>query len=103
MAALFAGSIISVTFAADWEIPDSAPLLTRWAKEVSPTNAQPEYGVATPGHDWPCEIWTYRSYNAKTDGTLDAMALGLKGKALPKLDQKSSGWFTREVARLYTP
>lgn len=59
------------------------------------------YGVATPGHDWPCEIWSYRSYDAKTGGALDAMALGLKGKALPKLDEKSAAWFTREVARMY--
>jgi hypothetical protein len=60
------------------------------------------YGVATPGHDWPCEIWSYRSYDGKTDGTLDAMALGLKGGALPELDEKSKAWFTVEVSRLYT-
>lgn len=59
------------------------------------------YGLATPGHDWPCEIWTYRSYDAVTDGTFDAMAKGVKGDQLPKLDEKSKAWFTREVAKLY--
>ena len=59
------------------------------------------YGVATPGHDWPCEIWTYRSYDAATGGTMDAMARRIKGKQLPTLDEKSKAWFTREVARLY--
>jgi hypothetical protein len=59
------------------------------------------YGVATPGHDWPCEIWTYRSYDAATDRTFDAMGKGIKGDKLPKLDEKSKAWFTREVARLY--
>jgi len=29
--------------ATEWRIPDHAPLLTRWAKDVSPTNALPEY------------------------------------------------------------
>ena len=60
------------------------------------------YGVATPGHDWPCEIWTYRSCDPETDGTIDTMAKGIKGDRLPKLDDKSRAWFTREVARLYT-
>jgi hypothetical protein len=59
------------------------------------------YGVATPGHDWPCQIWTYRSYDAETDGVMDAMGKGIKGDKLPKLDEKSKAWFTREVARLY--
>lgn len=59
------------------------------------------FGVATPGHDWPCEIWTYRSYDAATDSTFDAMGKGVKGDKLPKLDEKSKAWFTREVARLY--
>lgn len=59
------------------------------------------YGVATPGHDWPCEIWTYRSYDPQSGGTIDAMKLGLKGDRLPKLDQKSKAWFTRQVAHLY--
>lgn len=59
------------------------------------------YGVATPGHDWPCEIWTYRSYDAETGVTMDAMARKIKGKQLPVLDEKSKVWFTREVARLY--
>jgi hypothetical protein len=60
------------------------------------------YGVATPGHDWPCEIWTYSSYDPETDGTIDAIAKEIKGDRLPKLDDKSRAWFTREVARLYT-
>jgi len=60
------------------------------------------YGLATPGHDWPCEIWTYHSYDSANDRSLDAMAKGLKGEKLPKLDEKSKAWFTREVARLYT-
>jgi beta-galactosidase/beta-glucuronidase len=59
------------------------------------------YGLATPGHDWPCEIWTYRSYDAATDSTFDAMGKGVKGDKLPKLDEKSKAWFTREVAKLY--
>jgi hypothetical protein len=59
------------------------------------------YGVATPGHDWPCEIWSYRSYDEATDGTLDAMGKKMKGDNLPKLTDKSKAWFTREVARLY--
>lgn len=59
------------------------------------------YGVATPGHDWPCEIWTYHSYDPATGGTIDAMGQGLKGDKLPRLDEKSKAWFTREVARLY--
>ena len=59
------------------------------------------YGLATPGHDWPGQVWSYRSYDAATDGTLDAMAKGLKGDKLPRLDAKSRAWFTREVARLY--
>jgi len=29
--------------AADWRVPDRAPLLTPWASEVSPANAWPEY------------------------------------------------------------
>jgi hypothetical protein len=29
--------------AAEWKIPDNAPLLTRWAKDVSPASALPEY------------------------------------------------------------
>ncbi len=60
------------------------------------------YGLATPGHDWPCEIWTYHSYDPRTGGTVDAMKLGLKGDRLPKLDEKSKAWFTAQVARLYT-
>jgi hypothetical protein len=36
---LTAGSVS----AAEWNIPANAPLLTRWAREVSPTNALPEY------------------------------------------------------------
>ncbi len=43
LALLLAETIGSITFAADWKIPDHAPLLTRWAKDVSPTNALPEY------------------------------------------------------------
>jgi len=59
------------------------------------------FGLATPGHDWPCEIWTYHSYDPTTDRSIDAMGKGLKGKNLPRLDEKSKAWFTREVARLY--
>ena len=32
-----------VAHAAEWELPVNAPLLTRWAKDVSPSNALPEY------------------------------------------------------------
>jgi hypothetical protein len=59
------------------------------------------FGLATPGHDWPCEIWTYHSYDAKTDGDLDALGIGLKGAKLPRLEAKSGAWFTREVAGIY--
>jgi hypothetical protein len=59
------------------------------------------YGVATPGHDWPCEIWTYNSYDPQTGGSIDAMKLGLKGDRLPKLDDKAKAWFTRQVGRMY--
>ena len=59
------------------------------------------FGLATPGHDWPCEIWTYHSYDAANDRSMDAMGKGLKGDQLPKLDEKSKAWFTREVSRLY--
>jgi len=31
------------TLGAEWQIPDNAPLLTHWAREVSLTNALPEY------------------------------------------------------------
>jgi hypothetical protein len=59
------------------------------------------FGLATPGHDWPCEVWSYASYDRQKDGTLDAMKLALKGDRLPKLNGKSKAWFTRVVARLY--
>lgn len=59
------------------------------------------FGLATPGHDWPCEIWTYHSYDVANDRSIDAMRKGLKGDKLPKLDEKSKAWFTREVSRLY--
>jgi hypothetical protein len=59
------------------------------------------FGLATPGHDWPCEIWTYHSYDAKTDGDLDALGLGLKGAKMPRLDEKSEAWFTRAAAAMY--
>ena len=59
------------------------------------------FGLATPGHDWPCEIWTYHSYDAATDRSMDAMGKGIKGDKLPKLDEKSKAWLTREVTRLY--
>ena len=39
---LFAGATTGLA-AADWKIADNAPLLTRWAKEVSPTQSLPEY------------------------------------------------------------
>ena len=60
------------------------------------------YGVATPGHDWPCEIWTYQTYYPDTGRTIDAMGKGIKGQRLPRLDEKSRAWFTKQVARLYT-
>jgi Glycosyl hydrolases family 2, sugar binding domain/Glycosyl hydrolases family 2, TIM barrel domain/Glycosyl hydrolases family 2 len=60
------------------------------------------FGLATPGHDWPCEIWTYHSYDAATDESFDALGKGFKGIKMPKLDEKSKAWFTREVARLYS-
>jgi hypothetical protein len=60
------------------------------------------FGVATPGHDWPCEIWTYHSYDPATDGTVDALGTGLKGTRLPVLTDRSKAWFTRQVAQMYT-
>jgi hypothetical protein len=59
------------------------------------------FGLATPGHDWPCEIWTYRSYDPRTGGSIDALGQGLKGKRLPVLDADSKRWFTKQVARMY--
>ncbi|MCX6903569.1 MAG: hypothetical protein NTW03_08845 [Verrucomicrobia bacterium] len=37
------GAIFPSPVRAEWKLPENAPLLTRWAKEVSPTNALPEY------------------------------------------------------------
>ena len=59
------------------------------------------FGVATPGHDWPCEIWTYHSFDPVTGRDIDALGLGLKGKRMPALSEKSKAFFTRAVARLY--
>ena len=59
------------------------------------------FGLATPGHDWPCEIWTYNSYDPATGKTIDAMGKGIKGKQLPGVDERSKAWFTRQVARMY--
>jgi len=43
---------------AEWKIPASAPLLTPWAREVSPASALPEYpGVLDQGY-WPDGIYT---------------------------------------------
>ena len=41
LAVLFSTTFVAC--AAAWTLPANAPLLTRWAKEVSPTNALPEY------------------------------------------------------------
>jgi beta-galactosidase/beta-glucuronidase len=60
------------------------------------------FGLATPGHDWPCEIWTYRSYDPQTGGTIDALGKGINGNRLPVLDERSRAWFTKQVARMYT-
>ena len=35
--------LATISRGGDWNIPVDAPLLTRWAKEVSPANALPEY------------------------------------------------------------
>src|ERR1039458_4074202 len=35
--------IVNSLLISQWKIPSDAPLLTRWAKEVSPSNALPEY------------------------------------------------------------
>ncbi len=37
--AFYAGSL----FGAEWKVPKNAPLLTRWAKDVSPSNTLPDY------------------------------------------------------------
>ena len=34
---------ISTLLVSQWKIPSNAPLLTRWAKQVSPSNSLPEY------------------------------------------------------------
>jgi hypothetical protein len=40
---LFAGTLLATSVSgADWK-PAAGPLMTRWAKDVSPTNAHPEY------------------------------------------------------------
>ena len=39
----FVSAMTDSVSAAEWKIPANAPMLTRWAKEVSPTNAWPEY------------------------------------------------------------
>jgi len=59
------------------------------------------FGLATPGHDWPCEIWTYHTYDPATSGTVDAMAKKIVGKQLPALNEKSKAWFTRQVVQLF--
>ena len=59
------------------------------------------FGVATPGHDWPCEIWTYHSFDPVTGRDIDALGMGLKGKRMPVLSEKSKARFTRAVARMY--
>jgi hypothetical protein len=41
--ALTAAALGSVCQGGDWTIPENAPLLTRWAKEVNPTKALSEY------------------------------------------------------------
>ena len=58
------------------------------------------FGLATPGHDWPGEIWTYRSYDADKDAALDALGKGIKGSRLPKLNAKSRAWSQRSVRGL---
>ena len=60
------------------------------------------FGLATPGHDWPCEIWTYHSYDPETGKDIDALGKGLKGDKLPRLDEKSKAWFTKQVSILYS-
>ena len=71
------------------------------ARQIGLVSENGGYGLATPGHDWPCEIWTYHSYDEQTGGSMDAMGKGVKGDKLPKLNEASKAWFTREVARLY--
>lgn len=72
------------------------------SREIGIVSENGGFGLATPGHDWPCQIWTYHSYDPSTGKTIDALGRGLKGDRLPVLDEKSKAWFTREVARLYT-
>ena len=43
IASFVAFFILAQTSTAQWKIPSNAPLLTKWAKDVSPTNALPEY------------------------------------------------------------
>ncbi|MGA2540081.1 MAG: sugar-binding domain-containing protein [Verrucomicrobiota bacterium] len=52
-AVLALGSPGNPARAQEWKIPATAPLLTQWAKEVSPTNAHPEYPrPALVREDW---------------------------------------------------
>jgi len=59
------------------------------------------FGLATPGHDWPCEIWTYHSFDPTTGHDIDALGLGLKGQRLPVLTDRAKASFTQAVARIY--
>lgn len=40
---LLLGPATGLVSAAQWQLPDNAPLLTRWSREVAPNNALPEY------------------------------------------------------------
>ena len=42
-AAALLGAITCVVQATEWSIPEDAPLLTAWARDVAPTNALPDY------------------------------------------------------------
>src|SRR5262249_42889217 len=63
---------------ADWK-PGKAPLMTRWAKDVSPDKALPEYpGPRLAGRGWPTPTGLWQRANARADEAAPA------GKDLPQ-------------------
>lgn len=67
--------------AAEWQIPKDAPLRTRWGKEVSPSNALPEYPRPTMvRQEWQNlnGLWDY----AVTDKSADQKPATWAGKIL---------------------
>jgi len=97
----------STTAQADWR-PAEAPLLTRWAAELNPTNVHAEYPrPQLVRADWLNlnGLWDYaiRPLNAENPGQYDGKLLvpfplesALSGVAKP-LDQYSALWYRRTI------